>query len=81
MVVYKGYHHYRKVPIIIEVDYDEELEQYFVEVTMGFEQEITSFKPKHIPEEGLIHISDLEKSVKIANNSVKALKKLARRKE
>lgn len=75
--MFRGFHRDRNIPISIEVDYDEELKQYIVTVQRGFDREVISFIPKHIPEEGSMHISDLEKSVKIANNTVKALRRMA----
>lgn len=81
MEVWNGYHHDKKVPIIISVTYDEENDEYIVEVIRGFDMELTTFKPKYKPKDGLIHVSDLEKSVKLANNAVKALKSRAVRKK
>lgn len=78
MLLWEGYHKDGKIPIIISVSYDYETEEYVVEVVRGFLEEETRYKGKHKPSEnGLMHISDMERSVKCANNSIAALKKRA----
>ena len=75
--MWEGFHKDRKIPISISVEFDEETELYIVEVKRGTEKNFKTFTPKHIPHDGLMHISDMEKSVKKANQLVVELKKLA----
>jgi len=77
MIVWQGFHHDKKIPILISVEYDEESEVYVVEVTRGTDSNYKTFSPKYKPKDGLMHISDVEKSVKLANVIVKELKQLA----
>lgn len=79
--MWEGFHYDRKIPISISVEYDEELKQYFVEVIRGEDRILVSFLPKKSPEDNLMHVSDVERSVKIANNSIKQLKKEAKRRK
>ena len=77
MLMYEGYHHDDKnVPIIITVEFDEDSQMYEVSVVRGYDSIFEKFEPKHLPEEGRMHVSDLERSVKISNNLLKKLKRL-----
>lgn len=75
MRLWEGFHHDKKTPILITVDYDEELDLILVEVTRGYDKDSVTFTPKHLPEDGLMHISDVEKSVKASNNLIKELRR------
>ena len=79
MEMWSGFHHDKKIPVIITVSYDEDLELYEVEVVRGTDIQTKTFEPKHMPEEDKMFISDLETSVKLANVILKALKQKARR--
>ena len=79
MRVFEGFHHDKKIPILIIVEYDEELDLMTVEVTRGFDRDFKTFSPKHEPKDGLMHIADVEKSVKLANILIKELKRIAQR--
>ena len=79
--IWSGYHSDRKIPIIINVEYDDELDLYIVEVLRGTERDFKTFSPKHEPKDGLMHISDVEKSVKLANILIKELKQEAQRRK
>lgn len=81
MIVWSGYHHDKRMPITIEVEYDEDLDCYIVEVTRGMSRLIKTFAPKYEPKDGLIHVSDLEKSVKLADVLIKELKKDSQRRK
>lgn len=81
MVMWEGYHSDNKVPVIITVEYDTESELYVVEVVRGLEFDFKTFTPKYKPENELMHISDVEKSVQLANVLVKELKQLANRRK
>ena len=81
MIMWEGYHHDKHVPIIISVEYDDELEKYVVEVIRGMERSFKMFTAKHKPKDNLMHISDVEKSVKLANILVKELKQTAKRRK
>jgi len=80
MRMWEGFHHDRKVPVIVRVEYDEETGEYIVEVIRGYDTKEITFEPKHEPKEGLMHISDVERAVKIANKIIKDLKSEARKK-
>ena len=56
-----------------------ELEIIMVEVTRGYDTDHRTFEPKHEPRDGKMHISDVEKSVKLANILIKELKRTAQR--
>ncbi len=77
MIMWQGFHHEKKIPVTILVEYDEDLELYIVEVTRGVEKNFRTFTPKHKPMDGLMHIADVEKSVKDANKLLKELKREA----
>ena len=79
MRIFEGFHHDKKIPVIITVDYDEEHDLIIVEVRRGHEQNFKTFSPNHEPTDGLMHISDVEKSVKLANVLIKELKREAQR--
>lgn len=79
MIVFEGFHHDKKVPIIITVEYDEDLDLITVEVVRGLDRNFKVFSPVHQPKDGLMHISDVEKSVKLANVILKDLKRDALR--
>jgi len=79
MRVFEGFHHDKKIPVIITVDYDEENDLIIVEVTRGYDTNFKTFSPKHEPADGLMHIADVEKSVKLANVLIKELKREAQR--
>jgi hypothetical protein len=81
MEMWTGYHYDKDISVIITVDYDEDNDEYEVEVVRGLVREVKTFVPKHAPEEDKMHISDLEKSVKLANVILKSLKQKARRKK
>jgi hypothetical protein len=80
MIVFEGFHHDKKIPILITVEYDEELDLMIVEVTRGYEKDFKTYTPNHTPTDGLMHISDVEKAVKLANKMIKDLKREATRK-
>ncbi len=73
--MWEGFHHIRKVPVQISVTYDEELQLYTVDAKHGLEEDFLVFTPKVLPIDNLMHISDLEKSVKLANNLIKELRR------
>ena len=75
MIVFEGFHHDKKVPIIITVEYDEDSDLITVEVTRGMDRNFKVFSPSHQPTDGLMHISDVEKSVKLANVILRDLKR------
>ena len=77
MIIWEGFHHDKKIPVVISVEYDEDIDIIIVEVIRGTEKNFKTFSPKHIPKDGLMHISDVEKSVKLANTILKGLKKEA----
>ena len=79
--MWNGFSHDKRVPIVITIEYDEDLEVYIVEVTRGTKRIASTFEPSHEPKDELMHISDLERSVKIADGLVKELKKTTRRKK
>lgn len=79
MIVFEGFHHDKKIPILITVEYDEDLDLMIVEVTRGTEMNFKTFSPAHQPNDGVMHISDVEKSVKLANVILKKLKRDATR--
>lgn len=81
MVYWEGYHYEKKIPILIKCRYDKDSNKYTVEITRGFQDIEEEFEAKHAPIDGYMHISDVEKSVKIANNILKRLKKEAQRKK
>lgn len=81
MIMWNGFSHDKRVPIVITIEYDEDLEVYIVEVTRGTKRIASTFEPSHEPKDELMHISDLERSVKIADGLVKELKKTTRRKK
>lgn len=81
MVVFEGFHHDKNIPIIITVEYDEDLDLMVVEVTRGYDKDFKTYSPKHEPKDGLMHISDVEKAVKLANILIKDLKKKAMRRK
>ena len=74
-IMWEGFHHDKKIPVIIRVEYDEDTKKYTVEVTRGYEDITEDFDPSHEPRDNLMHISDVERSVKIANNLLKKLKR------
>ena len=80
MIMWNGYSHDKKIPVTISVEYDEDLAAYIVEVKRGVDIRIESFEPTHEPKDKLMHIIDVEKSVKMANNILKDMKREARRK-
>ncbi|MDX1372560.1 MAG: hypothetical protein R3321_08815 [Nitrososphaeraceae archaeon] len=71
--MFEGYHYEGDIPILVSVEYDEELNKYVVEVIKGLQRRYRTFTPKHKPKEGVMHISDTEKSVKISNILLKNL--------
>ena len=71
MVMWEGYHTDNKIPVIVTVEYDSESEKYVVEVVRGLDSDVKKFKAKHLPDEGLMHVSDMEKSIKLANVLIK----------
>ena len=75
MIVFTGFHHDKKIPIVITVEYDEDLDLMIVEVVRGMDRNFKTFSPSHQPEDGLMHISDVEKSIKLANTILKKLKR------
>lgn len=79
--MWEGYSTENRIPIIISVEYDEDLGEYIVEVKRGYDSLEISFEPKHEPKDGLMHISDIEMSVKLANKLLKDLKKMAHRRK
>jgi hypothetical protein len=79
--MWSGYSTEGKLPVIINVEYDEENEEYIVEVTRGYDSEVITFEPKHEPKDGLMHISDVETSVKLASKLLKDLKRKAQRRK
>ena len=79
--MWQGQHREDNLTVLIDVEYDEEIELYIVEVTRGTEREFKTFAPKVLPEDGLMHISDLEKAIKSANKLLKRLKEDSRRKK
>ena len=81
MEMWQGFHHDGDIPIIITVEYDEVENEYVVEVVRGLIGGVKTFEPKCEPEEGHMHISDVETSVKLANVILKNLKRKARRKK
>ena len=80
MKMWEGFHHDKKIPVIVRVEYDEETGEYIVEVTRGYDTKEILFEPSHEPKDGLMHISDVERAVKIANKIIKELKREARTK-
>ena len=79
MLMYEAFQKDGKIPITINVEYDEELDLYVVEVTRGLDTDFKTFTPKHVPVDKLMNISDMEKSVKLANVILKSLKREAYR--
>lgn len=77
---WEGFHHDGKIPVLISVEYDEENEEYIMEVVRGYDSKSEAFKPKHNPENELMHVSDMEQSIKIANRLLKELKREAQMK-
>ena len=75
--MWEGFHHDKKIPIVITVEYDDVLDLYIVEVTRGSERDFKVFSPKYQPTDELMHIADVEKAVKLANILVKELKREA----
>ena len=76
MIMFEGFHHDKHIPIIITVEFDEDSQMYEVSVVRGYDEITEVIIPKHLPQDNLMHISDLEHSVKISNNLLKKLKKL-----
>ena len=79
MHMWEGFHHEGTIPVLISVEYDEDLNKYIVEVTRGLERRYRTFTPKQKPEEGNMFVGDLEKSVKLSNGLLKGLQITARR--
>ena len=79
MVLWEGFHHDGRIPVTITVEYDDEIDLYVVEVKRGVDMDFKTFTPKHVPTEGLMHISDVEKAVKLANILEKKLRQSAYR--
>ena len=81
MELWGGYHmDDRNVPITINVEFDEDLNIYVIEVKRGYDIFTEEFEPSNEPIDGLMHISDVETSVKIADNLIKKLMRTAKRK-
>ena len=80
LICWSGYHTDENIPVEIEVEYDEELDEYIVEVKRGTKSAFKTFTPKH-EMNGVMHISDVEKSVKLASVILKKLKREATRKK
>ena len=74
MLIWEGMHQDGKIPVVIRVEYDEEVELYIIEVSRGKDKNFKTFTPKHIPD-GLMHVADMEKAIKKANSLVKELKR------
>ena len=79
--MWQGYHSDKRIPVTISVEYDDETNEYLVEVRRGIDITTNTFIPTHEPKDGLMHITDVEKSVKIANNILKDLKREATRRK
>lgn len=79
MVLWEGFHHDGRIPVTITVEYDKEDDLYIVEVKRGLDVDFKTFEPKHVPTEGLMHVSDVEKAVKLANILEKKLRQAAYR--
>ena len=71
----------KRIPVIISVYYDDESEEYSVEVSRGYDIVEISFEASHEPKDGLMNIQDVEQAVKLANKLLKDLKQVARRKK
>ena len=71
----------KRVPVIISVYYDDEFEEYTVEVVRGYTAVEMAFDANHEPKDDLMNIQDIERAVKIANKLLKELKTEARRKK
>lgn len=75
MIMWEGFHHDKKVPIIITVEYDEDIDLITVEVVRGLDRNFKTFSPVHQPKDEVMHIADVERSVKLANVILKGLKR------
>lgn len=78
--MWQGYDDSGRYPIMIECEYDPEHEEYIIIVTKGGKNDsrrVEAVIPaQEIPKDGHMHIKDVEKSVKAANNLLKQLKKM-----
>lgn len=77
--MWEGWHVEDDAQVLINVDYDEVIDLYIVEVTMGLESNFKTFTPHHVPVDGLMNIQDVEKAIKSANKLLKRLKDEARK--
>lgn len=75
MLMFEGFHYDGDIIVLVSVEFEEETEKYLVEVTRGLERKYRTFTPKYLPEGESMHVSDLEKSVKISNVLIKELKR------
>jgi len=80
MIVFEGHHFEGDIPVIITVEYCEETDKYIVQVTRGLQSRYRTFTPKGLPEEGVMFVGDLEKSVKISEYLLKELRSKRRKK-
>ena len=75
MLMWQGQHKRKRKTIYVSCEFDVDLGLYVIEVHMEDSLDMLkeSFEPKQAPEEHM-EISDLEKSVKIANKLVREIK-------